>query len=180
MPFDSQPTLTGKLVHLRPLAAGDFDALFAVASDPLVWDQHPANDRWQETVFRRFFDDGLASGGALIVTDAATGAVIGSSRFDGYDAEKREIEIGWTFLSPSVWGAGHNGDMKRLMLEHAFQFVDRVNFYVGLENFRSQRAMEKIGGVRNGTAIKTLGLEHIIYTITADAFEPERLSPRSK
>jgi len=151
MAFDLQPILKGKLLHLRPLREEDWDALFAVAADPLIWEQHPEPDRYTEKVFRGFFRDAMASGGALIVTDAQDGRVIGSSRYNAYDANKSEIEIGWTFLARRYWGGEYNREMKQLMLQHAFKFVRRVNFLVGEQNFRSQKAMEKIGGVRKGT-----------------------------
>src|SRR5215470_15060043 len=96
--FDGQPTLGGELVALRPLRPEDFVDLFAVAADPLIWEQHPANDRYKEDVFRKFFQEAIESGGALLASDAKDGTVIGSSRYHGYDAEKSEVEIGWTFL----------------------------------------------------------------------------------
>src|SRR3954454_24462537 len=122
MSFDLQPTLKGKLLHLRPLREQDWDDLFAVASDPLIWEQHPEPDRYTEKVFRGFFRDAMDSGGALIVNDAQHGRVIGSSRFNAYDPEKCEIEIGWTFLARLYWGGEYNREMKQLMLQHAFQF----------------------------------------------------------
>ncbi len=170
MPFDLQPTLRGALVELRPLRAEDFDALYAVASDPLIWEQHPSSDRYKEEVFRTFFGDALESGGALIATDVATGQVIGSSRFHGYDSAKSEIEIGWTFLARSHWGGAHNGEMKRLMLEHAFQFVDSVVFVIGPQNFRSRRAVEKIGGTLVDSRPDPRGGINVVYGITASNF----------
>ncbi len=148
MPFDSQPTLVGELLVARPLRAGDHEALFAVASDPLVWEQHPERERYQPAAFGRFFTESLESGGALIVHDAASRAAIGSSRYHGYDEALSEVEIGWTFLARSHWGGRYNGELKRLMLEHAFRFVESVVFYVSPTNVRSRRAVEKIGGVR--------------------------------
>lgn len=148
MPFDSQPTLAGELVEVRPLRETDHAALFAVASDPLVWEQHPDNERWKPEVFDKLFAESMDSGGALIVHDAASGEVIGSSRYWAYDEQLSEVEIGWTFLARSHWGGRYNGELKELMLEHAFRFVDSVVFWVGPENFRSQRAVEKIGGMR--------------------------------
>ena len=150
MTFELQPTLRGELIELRPLRDDDWDALFVVASDPLIWEQHPARDRYQEPVFREFFREAMASGGAFVVLDAKTDDVIGSTRFYGYDSEKSEIEIGWTFLARRYWGGRHNGEMKKLLLAHAFQFVDRVVFLVGETNIRSQKAVEKIGGIRAG------------------------------
>jgi N-acetyltransferase len=145
--FELQPHLVGELVELRPLVRDHWQGLFGVASDPKVWEQHPAKDRCQEDVFRKFFDEALASRGALVAIARETGAIIGSSRYFGYDPEKSEVEIGWSFLSRSYWGGRYNGEMKRLMLDHAFRFVDRVYFLVGTTNVRSQKAMAKIGGV---------------------------------
>jgi RimJ/RimL family protein N-acetyltransferase len=171
MPFELQPTLVGELLELRPLRPEDFDVLFAVASDPLIWEQHPANDRYKKEVFEEFFRGAMDSGGAFLVLDRQDGRVIGSSRYHGYDPALSEIEIGWTFLARSHWGGSYNREMKQLMLRHAFQFVDNVIFTVGPQNFRSQRAVEKIGGVPFGTRINAAGRESIAYRITAAAFK---------
>jgi RimJ/RimL family protein N-acetyltransferase len=170
MSFDLQPSLQGMLVELQPLRPEDFDDLYAVASDPLIWEQHPARDRYQEEVFRAFFRDALGSGGALLALDRRDGRVIGSSRFHGHDPEKREVEIGWTFLARSHWGGAFNRDMKRLMLRHAFRFVETVLFRVGPQNLRSQRAVEKLGAVRVGTGPDGTGRESVLYRLTAATF----------
>src|SRR5262245_54331632 len=170
MPFDAQPRLTGELHELRPLRAEDYRDLFAVACDPLIWEQHPSSDRYQEEVFKAFFREALESRGALLVLDRKDGRVIGSSRYFGYDEATSEVEIGWTFLARSHWGGTYNREMKRLMLRHALQFVENVVFLIGPQNFRSQRAMEKIGGVRAGTRIGSNGRESVVYLITATAF----------
>jgi RimJ/RimL family protein N-acetyltransferase len=167
MPIDLQPVLRGELLELRPLRIEDFDTLYAVAADPLIWEQHPANDRHTPEVFRAFFRDAIESGGAPIAIDRSTGRVIGSSRFHGYDAERRELEIGWTFLARSHWGGRYNREMKHLMLRHAFTFVDRVVFLIGPHNIRSQRAVEKLGGVRAGTRRDASGRESVVYEMTA-------------
>jgi RimJ/RimL family protein N-acetyltransferase len=173
MPFDLQPTLKGKLLELRPLRPEDFDALYAVASDPLIWEQHPNNDRYHEDVFKVFFREALECGGALIAFDLRDGRVIGSSRYYGYRQENSEIEIGWTFLAQSHWGGSFNREMKHLMLRHAFQFVDSVVFVVGRHNLRSQRAVEKIGGVRVASRPERGGQNNFVYRITASAFAEE-------
>jgi len=154
-------------VTLRPLRAEDYHDLYAVASDPLIWEQHPVSDRYKPDVFAAFFREALESGGALIAIDKADGRVVGSSRYYGYDAEKSEIEIGWTFLARSHWGGTYNGEMKQLMLRHAFTFVDHVVFLIGPENWRSRRAIEKIGGVLVASRVNTAGLECVVYLITA-------------
>lgn len=164
-----QPHLVGELVELRPLRPEDWNDLFAVASDPLIWEQHPAQDRYREHIFREFFAEALASGGALVAVDRHTQKIIGSSRYFGYDPEKKEIEIGWTFLARSHWGGLYNGEMKRLMLDHAFQFVDSVVFLVGPGNVRSQKAVEKIGGVvidrRSKRGVDGAIVEHLVFQI---------------
>ena len=119
----SATRLEGKLLELRPLGPEDFDALYAVASDPLIWELHPARNRYEKGVFQEFFREAMESGGALIALDLRSGNVIGSSRFHGFDPQKSVIEIGWTFLARAYWGGVYNGEMKQLMLRHAFQFV---------------------------------------------------------
>ena len=166
MPFELQPTLTGTLLELRPLRRDDFDALYAAASDPLIWEQHPESDRYKRDVFQRYFDGAIESGGAFAVVDRQTGRVIGSSRYHGYDEAASEVEIGWTFLERAYWGGAYNREMKRLMVGHALTFVTRVVFLVGLTNTRSQRAMEKVGGVRAGIRANAVGRESIVFEIT--------------
>jgi RimJ/RimL family protein N-acetyltransferase len=170
MSFDLQPILKGKLLELRPLRPEDFHDLYAVASDPLIWEQHPVKDRYKAEVFEGFFRESLESGGTLIAIDCKNGQVIGSSRFHGYDKEKSEIEIGWTFLARSYWGGLYNREMKQLMLRHALKFVNSVIFLVGPKNLRSQRAVEKIGGVRVGSRPDAGGRESLVYQITTSTF----------
>jgi N-acetyltransferase len=157
MLFDLQPHLKGELIELRKLRSDDWGELFAVASDPLIWEQHPESDRYKEDVFKIFFEDALRSGGAFIVIDTQTQQIIGSTRFHGYDPEKSEIEIGWTFLARKYWGGRYNAEMKQLMLRHAFKFVENVVFFVGENNLRSQKATEKIGAAESGTAKRVYG-----------------------
>lgn len=171
MPFELQPTLTGSLVSLRPLRPDDYDALYAVASDPRIWEQHPVRNRHEPEVFRQFFQEALASGGALLASDAATQHVIGSSRYHGYDEARSEVEIGWTFLARKYWGGRYNGEMKALMLRHAFRFVDRVVFVIGVDNIRSQRAVERIGATRVGRRQPdATGPDRYVYELNAAAF----------
>ena len=170
MTFDYQPTLENALVALRPLQASDYDALYAVACDPLIWEQHPDKTRCEPAGFRAFFEQALASGGALLAQDAQSRRVIGSSRFHGYDADRDEVEIGWTFLARSHWGGRYNGAMKRLMLDHAFRFVNRVVFVIDPSNHRSQRAVEKIGGLRAGSRRDASGRECWLFELTATAW----------
>jgi N-acetyltransferase len=165
--FDYQPTLRGALVELRPLRPDDAGALFAVASDPLIWEQHPARDRYQPAVFNALFRESLASGGALTVLDGKDGKIIGSSRFHAYNAQLSEVEIGWTFLARSHWGGKYNKEMKQLMLQHAFRFVKCVVFLIGLQNVRSQKAIEKLGGVRVGAKPDASGRDSYVYEITS-------------
>jgi RimJ/RimL family protein N-acetyltransferase len=171
--FNGQPTLEGDTIRLRPTAAEDWDALYAVARDPQIWAKHPAWDRYQEPVFRAYFEDALASRGALTVIDKASGRVIGGSRFVAFP-ELDEVEIGWTFLSRDFWGGAVNRQMKRLMLGHALASFPRAVFRVGETNVISRRAMEKIGGrmtdrvediVRGGKPIR-----HVIYEIDRENF----------
>jgi RimJ/RimL family protein N-acetyltransferase len=142
---DWQPTLDGELVLLRPTTRDDYDEMFAAASDPLIWAGHPAKDRCTEPGFRKYFDGAVESGGALTIIAKATGAIVGCSRYHDYEPERSRVEIGYTFLVRSCWGGAVNGEVKRLMLAHAFRFVDTVQFAIAEDNIRSRRACEKIG-----------------------------------
>src|SRR5437667_3322913 len=157
MSFELQPHLIGELIELRRLTPEDWDDLFAVASDPLIWKQHPDSDRYKKDVFKVFFREALECGGAFVVIDRKSQQIIGSTRFYGYDPENSEIEIGWTFLARKYWGGRYNRQMKQLMLTHAFQFVENVVFFVGENNIRSQKAMEKISETRNGIVKRVYG-----------------------
>jgi RimJ/RimL family protein N-acetyltransferase len=154
--FDKQPALESKLIKLQPLKADDFDVLYAVASDPLIWEQHPNPDRYKREVFQNFFKGAMESGAAFLVLDRQSGNVIGSSRY--YDLKECEssVAIGYTFLDRDHWGGSYNGALKKLMLEHAFQYVNRVLFHIGAENIRSQKSMERLGGKK----IKELKMEY--------------------
>jgi RimJ/RimL family protein N-acetyltransferase len=165
MDCDLQPTLHGHLIDLRPLRYDDFEALFLAASDPLIWEQHPERDRYKRKVFQKFFDGAIESKGALVVIERQSGQIIGTSRYCHLNIAEREVEIGFTFLARAFWGGTYNGELKRLMLDHAFRFVDRVVFVVGETNLRSQKALEKIGATfvekkqipgRDGNAIPRL------------------------
>lgn len=139
-----QPVLKNELVTASPLQQSDFDALYAAASDPLIWEQHPNKNRWQPDAFANYFKGAMESRGAFLVTDTQTGEVIGSSRFVN-DIEQGILSIGYTFFKRSHWGTGHNAALKRLMLDHAFSYVDTVYFYIGAVNKRSQIAITRMG-----------------------------------
>ena len=165
MNVDWQPTLAGDLIELRPLEPRDWDGLFAVASDPLIWEQHPDRLRYQEDVFGKFFRVALETHSALVAIDRSDGRIVGSSRYFGHDPIAREVEIGWSFLARSHWGGRYNGEMKALMLAHAFQFVDHVIFVIGPDNIRSQRAVQNIGAVLAGTR-DIRGRESVVYRLS--------------
>jgi RimJ/RimL family protein N-acetyltransferase len=164
-----QPTLDGTLLRLRPLRAEDWDELYACASDPLIWEQHPHSNRYQREIFLDFFDGAMKSGGALAVLDRATGAIIGSSRYYDLALVERLVAIGFTFLARRFWGGRYNGELKSLMLDHAFKFADRVRFEIGESNLRSRRAIEKIGARLSGQ--KTIeGKTQVVYELDAVSF----------
>jgi len=173
--MDRQPVLEGDTLFLRPLSEDDREALYAIASDPLMWEQHPAHDRWQRAVFDALFDDGIAKGGALAITRKADGAVVGTSQFRPADALPDAMEIGFTYIARSEWGTGINTEAKRLMLAHALASHETCLFRVGSENRRSRIAVERIGGkltdivehvpFKDGHVV-----EHVIYAIDRAGF----------
>jgi len=143
-----QPTLENGLIILRPISENDIESLYQVAKDPLIWEQHPCKDRYRRDVFADFFKDSMESKGALVVIDKSSEEVIGSTRFKPIIGAEDAIEIGWSFLSRKYWGGVFNKSMKKLMIDYAFESIENVIFYIGKENTRSQKAVEKIGGIR--------------------------------
>ncbi|MBT9097372.1 GNAT family N-acetyltransferase [Methylovulum psychrotolerans] len=176
--FDFKPSIVGGSIVLRPLYPEDFGQLYAVAADPLIWEQHPQPLRYQREVFGSgFFAGAIASPGALVVLDKLSGDIIGSSRFYEWDAERQEVAIGFTFLARSHWGGQTNRELKRLMLEHAFRWANTVWFHVGVNNIRSRKAMEKIGAEFSHETAKTVnGVmdTYAFYRIEAIRFCTER------
>lgn len=168
--FDLQPTLKGSLIELRPLTLEDFDELFAAASDPLIWEQHPESDRFKREVFQKYFDGAIESKGAFAIIDRTSGRIIGSSRYCDLNPAESEVEIGWTFLERAFWGGSYNRELKSLMLDHAFRFVDRVVFVVGEKNLRSQKALEKIGArflkKKQVPKADSVGPVHLVFALT--------------
>ena len=160
---------------MQPLRAGDFEVLYAVASDPLIWEQHPNRDRYRRAVFQNYFNGAIESGGALLVFDSATQSLIGSSRYYDHDEAGSVIAIGYTFLARDHWGGLYNPALKRLMLDHAFRFVERVVFHVGECNTRSRTAMERLGANLTGSApIAYFGessTTNVIYEITRGGWQ---------
>jgi RimJ/RimL family protein N-acetyltransferase len=137
--------LRGNLIEIRPLTTNDFEALYEAAKDPLIWEQHPESDRYKREVFQRYFDGAIESGGAFAVLERTSGRIIGSSRYCNLKVDEGEVEIGWTFLQRAFWGGSYNRELKSLMLDHAFRFLNRVVFVVGANNQRSQKALQKVG-----------------------------------
>ena len=172
MTLDRQPILGSELLLVRPLRSDDFEALWAISSDPLLWEQHPAKERAERAGFEQWFEDAIASGGALVVQRRHDGEVIGTSRYDRLDEDASEVEIGWTFIARRLWGGPANRELKRLMLEHAFRSVRAVVFRVHSENVRSRRAVEKLGATLVATEADALGRgENVVYRLTAQEWE---------
>ena len=162
--LDRQIILENEKVVLSPLTNSDFEALFSVAADPLIWEQHPNPDRWQKEVFKGFFDGAIQSGGAYKIVDKNNGQVIGSTRMYDYEKENNLIRIGYTFYARSYWGSGLNHEVKKLMMDYLFQFVDIVEYHVGAKNIRSQTSITRLG-------VKKTGEKEVAYV-----GEPPRLN----
>lgn len=174
--FDPKPVLKGTLVELHPMEASHLEPLFAVARDPKIWEQHPKWDRFKREVFEKFFNECLGFGSALVIRDAKTKELIGSSSYK-VDTANNQVEIGWTYLARAYWGGRYNGEVKRLMLAHAFRFFPRVVFRIGPNNLRSRRAVEKIGAIFAGEGKNADGSTHVIYKIDAVDFRAEPRTP---
>lgn len=145
-----QPTLSNELITIKPLQVDDFDALFEIASDELLWEQHPNNDRYKKPIFKVFFENAILSKGAFLVIDNKNDTIIGSSRYYGFNEAEPSIIIGYTFISRTYWGTNYNSSLKKVMIDYAFQYVNKIYFHVGDTNYRSQKAVEKLGALKVG------------------------------
>ncbi len=167
--FDLQPTLENSLVILKPLKESDFEQLYNVASDPEIWEQHPAKERSQRDGFSKFFKEAIDAKTAFLVIEKKTQKVIGTSRYNPSGESPKAIEIGWTFLAKKYWGGEYNKSIKELMIGHAFKYFDTILFYIDKNNFRSQKAVEKIGGKRisslNGKVLEIRPTASVIYCL---------------
>jgi RimJ/RimL family protein N-acetyltransferase len=175
MPFELQPSLQDPWIRLRPLLPADFEQLYAAARDPLIWEQHPNRNRYQRDVFENYFKGAIESGGALLILDQQSGQVLGSSRYYDLDEARHTVAIGYTFIAREYWGRGYNRQLKTLMLDHAFRFVETVLFHVGASNLRSRVAMQKLGARLIGeAAIAYYGEpsnQNVIYEIKRSEWE---------
>jgi RimJ/RimL family protein N-acetyltransferase len=179
LPYQPLPTLQNDLIIAQPLQPDDFDRLYAAASDPLIWEQHPNKNRWQKEAFENYFKGAILSGGAFLVSDAQSGEVIGSSRYSDFIPETNTVSIGYTFFIRRCWGGGYNYALKQLMLDHIFQFVDQVTFYVGAVNKRSQISIERFGAIKIGEKETAYYGEapklDYVYSIMKDDWETIRI-----
>lgn len=148
MSFSIQPTLQNENVLLQPLQQADFEALYQIASDQKVWEQHPNKKRYQRDVFTVYFEGAIQSKGAFLIKDKHTNEIIGSSRYYDFNEKDKSILIGYTFIGTKYWGKKINAQIKKMMLTYIFQFVDKVYFHIGAKNKRSQIAIENIGATK--------------------------------
>lgn len=169
-----QPTLQGSRLVLRPLMFEDFEPLFEAARDPLIWEQHSARERYRREEFEKFFENAIASRGALAAIERSTGRIIGSSRYYDHDPNDSSVVMGYTFLERAYWGGTFNGELKNLMLSHAFERVSRVFFHASPGNTRSRRALERIGATLHSQGTIDVGgvpSERVIYVLSSDDFQ---------
>lgn len=164
--LDLQPTLIGTLITLKPVQNDHWEGMFNAASNPNTWAGHVKRDRYEKEIFRTYFNSALSSASAFSIFDNATGKIIGTSRYHEYKSDIGEIEIGWTFIDCEYWGGKYNAELKRLMLQHIFSFLDVVVFWVARDNLRSCAAMQKIGGkLRDGEFSKTDNGQSFPYVV---------------
>lgn len=144
--FDTRKLLENDVVKLIPLEATHFEELYAVASDSKIWEQHPNKNRYKRKVFSTFFEGAILSNGAYLIVVKATDEICGSTRFYDYEESENSILVGYTFLATKWWGRGINPAVKHLMFNTAFEQIDKIILHIGETNFRSQVAIEKLGG----------------------------------
>ncbi|SHH08466.1 GNAT family N-acetyltransferase [Flavobacterium defluvii] len=167
--FNLQPDfLEDEITKLVPLKESDFEELYKVASDPLIWEQHPIKDRYKRDVFQSFFETAINSKGSFLILDKKTNEIMGTTRYYDYNPEKSSVAIGYTFIARKYWGGPYNNSTKKLLIDYAFQHVDSVLFHIGVENFRSQKAVSKLGAEKINTILVThngVSIPHFEYQL---------------
>lgn len=156
--FNPQPiVLSGGRVRLEPLHLSHAPDLFDAGQDPDLWKYLPVpvQTRVEETqAWIKQAIDGQEQGTQIpfAIIDLETGRAIGSTRYLDIQRQDRNLEIGWTWLTPRVHGTRVNPECKRLLMEHAFETLGAVRVQLKCDgrNQRSQRAMEKLGCIREG------------------------------
>lgn len=156
--FDPQPvTLEGRLVRLEPLRMEHAAELYEAVRDPDIWTwlswAPPASVEEVRAYVRRALDDQIVGEHLPWLTRRRSdGRAIGTTRFAHIDRVNRSVEIGYSMLSPEARGTGANIEAKYLQLRHAFEDLRALRVWLNTDerNLRSQRAMEKIGAVREG------------------------------
>ena len=150
-------TLTGQLVRLEPLQAKHTEDLYKVSQDATIWLYMPMNPSHSLSVMKQWIATTLqvqATGAVLpfAIIELATQRSVGSTRYLNIDAPNRGLEIGWTWLASSVRRTGVNTECKYLLLQHAFETLQaiRVQFKTDSRNHVSQRAIERLGAVKEG------------------------------
>ena len=177
MKIDTNLIIEGNTITLVPLEMKYKEQLYEAINNPDVWKY-----TWREV---KTFDDieqmlliavqNKDDGKQLpfIVKDKLSGEVIGTTRIGDIDIANRNVEIGWTWFSPSVWRTKVNTECKFLLLQYCFEELKvlRVQFSISGQNIRSQKAVERIGAVKEGTfrkhRVKADGTIHdnIFYSI---------------
>jgi RimJ/RimL family protein N-acetyltransferase len=167
-----QPTLSNDLVKILPLKESDFDDLYEIASDKLLWEQHPEKDRYKREVFLKLFQEAMLSNTAFSIIDIKTNKTIGSTRFYEYSSVDKSVAIGYTFISRNYWATPYNRALKNVMIDYAFQYVETIVFHVGDTNFRSQKAVEKLSAIHTEIILnRENGKSHFVYKLNQEKWK---------
>ncbi len=156
-PADLRGSFTGRLVRVEPLAAEHEPGLIEAAGDPEMFAWMPVDMASSRDALHDWLMSTLAAareGSAVpfATVEAATGRVLGSTRFLELRFEHLRAEIGWTWITRSAWSTGANIETKFLLLEHAFERVGlrRVEFKTDARNERSRGALLALGATFEG------------------------------
>lgn len=181
--------LQGHYVYLRLLQPEDIPALRTLARDGRLWEYTKTlliNDSFDEQ-----FDKYIANafnpdfGGlqiSFVMRDVQTDEVMGMTRYYKLDAAHKRVSIGYTWYTPAYWGRVHNKECKLLLLQYAFETMgfQRVEFEVAHQNVRSQKAVQKIGGEKEGV-LRKHGLmadgtvrDTVVFSIIDEEWPPKK------
>ena len=142
--------LENEIVKLRQTKEEDFEDLYKQGGHPTIWEQHLEKDRYKRDKFLEYFNSGINNEfGSLTIINKKNNKIVGLTRIYDFKEEDFSVKLGYTFIGKEYWGSNINYNVKKLILDYVFSFLNTVFFDVFEKNIRSQKSVVKLGGILN-------------------------------
>ena len=172
--------LQNEVVRLVPLDICHIEGIYKAAQDPRIWEHMSVELLSREKVLA-YVDDAMKKRDIktdypFVIIQQETNEIIGATWYLDISMQHKRLEIGSTWLNPKAWRTNINTNCKCLLLQYGFEILEmqRIQIKTGHENIRSQKAIERIGAVkegilRNHMITKEGNVRHtVMYSITKE------------